>query len=588
MSAFQRLWSYAKPDHFSIVLASTYSVLNKLFDVAPEILIGLAVDVVVNQEHSWLAVHGFGSAQNQLYAVAVGTFLIWFFESFFEYLHSIRWRRIAQNLQHRLRIDSYGHVQRLPISYFENQSLGTLTSILNDDINQLERFLDGGANSLLQVATSVVLVGSIFFYLSPLVATLSFLPMPVIIFGASYFQRRLGPLYADVREKAGVVSSRISNNLSGIANIKSYATEDLEAKRLEQASLEYRLANTNAIKISAAFVPIIRMAILSGFLSTLVVGGFLVFQKTLAVGSYSILVFLTQRLLWPLTGLANTVDQYQRAMASTNRVLDLLEQVPEVDRGQKAFTALKNEILFKDLDFSYPGREPLFQKFGLSIPAGQTVGLVGMTGSGKSTLVKLLLRFYEPQAGSIQFDGVDIRDIKLAQLRRGIGYVSQETFLTDDSIASNISYGQSNPDEIGDVSQSARLAEAHEFVEGLPEKYASLVGERGQRLSGGQRQRLSIARVIQKDPPVLIFDEATSAVDNETEASLSRSLKILCQGRTTILIAHRLSTLQHADVIHVIQQGQVIESGHHQQLLDLDCAYAALWKIQTGRLTTPA
>ena len=581
MSAAQRLWSYAKPDHFSVFLASTYSILNKLFDVAPEILIGLAVDVVVNQEHSWLATHGVGSAQNQLYFVAFCTFWIWFFESFFEYLHSIRWRRIAQNLQHRLRIDSYGHVQRLPISYFENQSLGSLTSILNDDINQLERFLDGGANSLIQVATSVVLVGGIFFYLSPLVATLSFLPMPIIIFGASYFQKRLGPLYADVREKAGVVSSRISNNLSGIANIKSYATEEFEAKRLEQASQDYRVANTNAIKISAAFVPIIRMAILSGFLSTLVVGGFLVFQKTLAVGSYSILVFLTQRLLWPLTGLASTVDQYQRAMASTNRVLDLLEQVPEVDQGQHSFSALKSDIQFRDLDFSYPGRDPLFQEFNLNIPAGQTVGLVGMTGSGKSTLVKLLLRFYEPQGGSIQFDGVDIREIKLAELRRGIGYVSQETFLTDDSIASNISYGGA---DIADVSQAARLAEAHDFVEGLPEKYASMVGERGQRLSGGQRQRLSIARVIQKDPPVLIFDEATSAVDNETEASLSRSLKILCEGRTTILIAHRLSTLQHADVIHVIAQGQVVESGHHQQLLDLDGAYAALWKIQTGSL----
>lgn len=580
MTPLRRLLRYAEQDRRRIWLASLYSFLNKLFDIAPELLIGVAVDVVVNRQQSWLARLGISDLSHQLFWLALATFLIWFLESTFEFLFSIEWRNLAQRLQHRLRIDAYAHVQKLPMRYFEDRSTGGLMSVLNDDINQLERFLDGGANSLIQVASTVVLVGAIFFWLSPLVAFLAFVPVPVILWGAFLFQRRLGPRYLHVRERAGQLNARLSNNLTGIANIKSYVTEAQELERLEQDSLAYSAANRQAILLSSAFIPVIRMAILAGFLSTLVLGGNLALQGKLPVGAYSVLVFLTQRLLWPLTGLAQTTDLYERAMASTTRVLDLLETPAEDPGGSLELTEVRGALEFQNIHFAYPGRAALFEGLSLSIPAGQTVGLVGSTGSGKSTLVKLLLRFYDPDQGTILLDGQDIRDLQLPQLRRAVGYLSQEVFLTPSSVAANIGYGN----EQGDRERAARIAEAHDFILQLPQGYDTQVGERGQNLSGGQRQRLSIARAVHKDPAILILDEATSAVDNETEAALSHSLARICQGRTTLIIAHRLSTLRHADVIHVMEHGRIVESGTHDELVARDGIYAGLWRIQTGEI----
>lgn len=578
MSPLRRLLRYAEQDRRRVWLASFFSFINKLFDIAPEILIGIAVDVVVNRQQSWVARLGVTDQGAQLRWLALATFIIWFLESTFEYLYSIEWRNLAQRLQHRLRVDAYAHVQKLPMGYFEERTTGGLMSILNDDINQLERFLDGGANSLIQVGSTVLLVGGIFFWLSPWVALWAFVPIPVILAGAFLFQKRLGPRYLEVRERAGQLNSRLSNNLTGISNIKSYVTEALELERLEADSLSYSAANRSAIRLSAAFIPIIRMAILAGFLSTLVLGGQLALSGQLAVGSYSVLVFLTQRLLWPLTGLAATTDLYERAMASTTRVLDLLETPAEDAGGTEALGDVRGELAFQNLHFAYPGRAPLFEGLNLSIGAGQTVGLVGLTGSGKSTLVKLLLRFYDPQQGSIQLDGHDIRSLPLADLRHAIGYLSQEVFLTPGTVAENIAYGSPG----GDIEASARTAEAHEFVAGLPRGFDTPVGERGQNLSGGQRQRLSIARAVHKDPAILILDEATSAVDNETEAALSQSLSRICQNRTTLIIAHRLSTLRGADVIHVMESGRIVESGKHEELVAQNGIYAGLWRIQTG------
>ena len=584
-SPLARLLHYARPQKTTITLATACSLLNKLFDIAPEILIGMAVDVVVNRQASFLAKMGLVDLNSQLYALGAATLLIWFLESLFEYFYSVLWRGLAQTLQHRLRMDAYSHVQRIPLSFFDNQTTGRLMSILNDDINQLERFLDGGANSILQVATSVVLVGAIFFYLSPQVAVLAFLPIPLILLGAFTFQKRLGPRYIEVRERAGQLNARLSNNLSGLVNIKSYVAEEFEIARVERESLAYRQSNQAAIKLSSAFIPIIRMAILAGFLCTLVVGGSLALEGKLAVGSYSVLVFLTQRLLWPLTGLAATTDLFERAMASTVRVLDLLETPAEdMTSGQPLdLKTVKGAVRWIDVDFAYPGRAPLLQGFNLEIPAGSTTALVGATGAGKSTIAKLLLRFHDPTGGRIELDGCDISTIKLGDLRRAVGLVSQEAFLSNDTVAENIGYGQLDLSQLeGRLIEASRVAEAWEFIETLPQGLNTPVGERGQTLSGGQRQRLAIARAVLKDSPVLILDEATSAVDNETEAALARSLNRLCQGRTTLVVAHRLSTIRHADHIVVMDKGRVAERGTHEELVAADGIYAGLWRLQTG------
>jgi ATP-binding cassette subfamily B protein len=281
--------------------------------------------------------------------------------------------------------------------------------------------------------------------------------------------------------------------------------------------------------------------------------------------------------------LGQTFDLYQRAMASIVRVMNLLDTPIAIHPGDIALplSDIKGEVSLKDITFAYNQRQPVIKNLSLHIPAGKTIAIVGATGSGKSTLVKLLLRLYEVQSGKITLDGQDIKDIVLWDLRRGIGLVSQDVFLFHGTVRDNISYG--SPDaSLSQVIAAAKIAEAEQFIQELPQGYDTIVGERGQKLSGGQKQRIAIARAILKDPPILILDEATSAVDNETEAAIARSLEKITQNRTTIAIAHRLSTIRHSDCIYVMEYGQIIEQGTHEDLLSLDGVYANLWRVQTG------
>jgi len=480
-------------------------------------------------------------------------------------------------------MDAYGHVQDLDMAWFEDTSTGKLVAILNDDVNQLERFLDGGANAMIQVVTSVVAVGSVFFYVSPKIALMAFTPVPVILIGAFWFQRRAQPLYARVREKVGMLSTRLANNISGIATIKSFTREKHELENLGRESREYVAANRSAIRVSSAFIPIIRMAILAGFVATLIYGGKLTLEGQLNAGAYSVLVFLTQRLLWPLTRLAETVDLFERAMASTRRILNLIEVPVKTRSGtmELPIEKVRGQLSFENVDFAYAGGGAVLRDINMHIEPGETVAVVGQTGSGKSTLMKLLLRFYSPTNGRIKLDGTDLAQLKIADLRRAFGLVSQDVFLFHGSVAENIAYGRPGAD-MAEIEAAARAAEAHEFILKLPNGYDTIVGERGQKLSGGQRQRVSIARAVLKDPPVLILDEATSAVDNETEAAIQRSMQFITRGRTTLVVAHRLSTIVSADRIYVLDQGRITETGTHAELVARDGLYAGLWKVQAG------
>ncbi|MCJ8285810.1 ABC transporter ATP-binding protein [Halomonas sp.] len=587
LQALGRLLRYARGYRRRIVAATLCSMINKLFDIAPEILIGVAIDVVVNQEQSFVAGLGFVSASSQIIVLGVLTFFIWAGESLFEYLYQILWRNLAQRLQADLRQDAYEHVQRLDMGFFESRSSGELVATMNDDVNQLERFLDGGANSLIQVAVTVVAVGAVFFVLSPLIALLAFTPVPLILWGAFVFQRKAGPLYADVREKVGVLSSRLSNNIQGMATIKSFTAEAREAARLKADSEAYVDANSRAIRISSAFIPVIRMAILTGFLATFIVGGMQALSGELNVGAYGVLVFLTQRLLWPLTGLAQVIDLFERAMASTRRILDLIATPIRVrDDGRRELeTPVRGEVRFAEVSFHYPGSGAGIDAVDLAVPAGSTLALVGPTGSGKSTLIKLLLRFHDPDQGRVELDAVPVAELRQGALRDAIGLVSQDVYLFEGSVRDNIAYARPEASD-EEVIAAARTAEAWEFIERLPDGLDTRVGERGVRLSGGQRQRLSLARALLKDPPVLVLDEATSAVDNETEAAIQRSLSRIGGERTVIMIAHRLSTIVHADQIVVMERGQVVERGDHAELIARGGRYAAQWQVQTGEAAT--
>ncbi len=583
---FRRLLTYMRPHRGTVRLAAFCSVLNKIWDLAPPLLIGLAVDVVVLREDSTMASFGLVDPWHQLVALSVLTFLIWGLESLFEYFYGVLWRNLAQTVQHELRLDTFDHVQQQGMAWFDERQKGDILAILNDDINQLERFLDKGANDLLQVSTTVLVVGAVFLAISWQVALFAVLPIPIIVWGSFRYQRSLEPRYAKVRAAAGQMNALLENDLSGMSTVQSFTAEANELRRVEELSNVYREANREAIRLSAAFTPLIRMAILVGFTATLLLGGWMTLEGAMAVGAYSVLVFMTQRLLWPLTRLGETFDLYQRAMASSTRVLDVLGSPTDLVQGDvvpKRTDIVASDVVLENVTFQYPGRDPLFNNLSLTFKAGTTTGVVGSTGAGKTTLVRLLLRFAEPGQGSVRWCDSAIEDWDLHTLRSSIALVDQHITLFPTTILENIRYGnpQASDDE---VRQAAEVAEAVEFVEALPDRWDTLVGEGGHRLSGGQRQRVAIARAVLKDAPLLILDEATSAVDNETEAALQRSIHRISQNRTTVVIAHRLSTVRNADRILVLEDGVVVEDGAHEALIEMAGVYARLWAVQTGEV----
>ncbi|MBF2009350.1 MAG: ABC transporter ATP-binding protein [Chlorogloeopsis fritschii C42_A2020_084] len=585
------LLRYAKPYQAQICGAVLCSIARTLLDLAPPYLIGVAVDVVVKQETSLIARFGIQNPLTQLLVLSVLTIAAWGLESLSQYGADKLWRNLAQTLQHELRVDTYNHLQELELAYFENRSTGILLSILNDDINQLEGFFNSGAQNLISFFTRVFAVGISFVLLAPGIAWLAMLPIPFILWGTFIFQSSLAPRYDTVRDRSGIISDRLANNISGIATIKSFTAEAYESDRVYQESEAYRRSNKRAIALSVAFQPVLRFLILLGFVLTLYLGGQEVLQARLSVGTYGFMVFIVQDLLWPFTELSEIMDEYQRAMASVRRVMGLMNTPIAIPGGVRAATpgeyrslliaTVAGEVQFNNITFAYNDRSYVLKNLSLQIPAGATIGIVGATGSGKSTLVKLLLRFYEVQSGRILVDGIDIRDLNLWDLRQCIGWVSQDVFLFHGTVADNICYGSFDATR-EQIIHAASLAYAHEFIEQLPQGYDTIVGERGQKLSGGQRQRIAIARAILKNPPILILDEATSAVDNETEAAIQKSLQMITQNRTTIAIAHRLSTIRHSHCIYVMDNGQIVEQGKHEELLGLNGIYASLWRVQSG------
>lgn len=575
------LFNYALEQDTKVRRGIIYSVLNKIFDLAPPVLIGIAIDIVVEGSDSFIGNLGYSDRRQQLIILAVLTFIIWGLESAFDYIAAVTWRNISQDIEHSLRTDAFNNVLGLDLAFFENKSSGRLMAILNDDVNQLETFLDNGANRLVQTATTVLVIGGTFLYISPLVAVFAFIPIPIIIFGSLRFTNRIAERYTKIRNDIENLNANLSNSITGILTVKSFNREKKESERITLSSNEVKSANYHAIRLSAAFIPIIRIAILFGFTATLLIGGFLALDGEIKVATYSVMLFITQRLLWPLTELGVIFDSYQKAMASFRRIINLKNTTPTIDNGNEKLTSFNKKIEISNLNFEYVKNFPVLNDISIDINKGQTTAIVGSTGSGKSTLIKLILRLYDSTSGEIKFDGKNIRNLELDSLRNKIGLVSQDIFLFEGTVFENIAYGNLDAKD-EEVWEAAKLSESDKFINLLPNKENTIVGERGQKLSGGQRQRISIARAILKNPEILILDEATSAVDNETEAAIQRSINTLKEGRTVIAIAHRLSTIRNAEIIYVLEEGKVVESGNHESLLEINGVYSKLWSVQTG------
>jgi ATP-binding cassette subfamily B protein len=451
---------------------------------------------------------------------------------------------------------------------------------------------------VLMGGTAVILVG-----LHPQLATVTLLVIPLSTVFTLWYMRLAEERYADIRESVGDLNSRLENNLNGIQVIKSSNTEEYEDDRVEDHSYRYFRLDWLALRLSFVYRPGLRVLTSFAFIATFVVGGIWLldgppwpFAEQLVVGPWTIdgeltvgtlvtFLLLTQRLVNPLAQMGNIVERYEDAKASTKRILGLMSLPVHVQDAPDAVDIddVEGRVEYDDVTFSYGGEETALEDVDFEVEPGQTVGLVGPTGAGKTTIVKLLLRLYDVTEGAVRVDGHDVRDVTLSSLRGSMGYVGQDNFLFDGTIEENIQYGKFDAERDG-VVEAAKLAEAHEFIEQLPEGYDTDIGERGVKLSGGQRQRLAIARTILQRPEIMIFDEATSAVDTETEMLIQRSIDELAADRTTFIIAHRLSTVRDADTILVIEDGKIVERGSHEELLGADGLYANLWRVQAGEI----
>ncbi|MBK8205227.1 MAG: ABC transporter ATP-binding protein [Planctomycetes bacterium] len=578
-----RLFSYLGPMRGRLTASISSSVTNKVLDLAPPIIVAWLIDSVTGNAPAFMAWFGLSEMFAQIVFLAVLTVIIFGLESLSQWGYSYGFMTIAQNMQHRLRVDAYRRMQAREIRFFEEHRLGKTLAMLNDDVNQLERFLNNAFNEIVQLFVLLAFAGTVMTLISPSLAAIGLLTMPLIIFGSFKFSKMLEPRYRKVRESVGDVASRLENNIGGILVIKSFTAENYEAERVEQASEAYRKANHHAIKLNSVFIPIVRMGIALGFAAVIVLGGWWVMQGMLTAGELVLFCMMIQRLLWPLTRLGQTFDDFQRAKASATRVFGLLDTPSAVqDPAEPAQMQRANgEVEFDNVFFRYRNREPVLNGLRLSVKAGEMVGIAGTTGAGKSTLIKLLLRLYDVNEGAIKVDGIDVRQLRQEDLRRQIALVSQDVFLFHGTIRENIAYPgvDVSPEK---VIEASRHAQFDDFVQSLPEGYDTIVGERGIKLSGGQRQRLSIARALLKDAPILVLDEATSSVDTETERMIQQNLEELTAGRTALVIAHRLSTIRKADRIIVIKDGKVEEEGTHDELVSHGGAYADLWAVQSG------
>ncbi|ESS03077.1 MAG: ABC-type multidrug transport system, ATPase and permease component [uncultured archaeon A07HR67] len=577
------------------------SVFARFLDLLPPLMLGIAIDAVfyedaVFSEQIPLVVLPAGwlpASQTEQFWFTIGVIAGAFaLGAAFHWVRNWGFNAFAQHIQHDIRTDTYNEMQRLNMAFFSDKQTGEMMSILSNDVNRLEQFLNDGMNSLFRLSVMVVGIGGLLVWINWQLALVALLPVPIIGGFTYLFIRTIQPKYAEVRSSVGKMNSRLENNLGGIQVIKSSNTESYESDRVDDVSMDYFDANWDAIRTRIKFFPALRVLAGIGFVFTFVVGGLWVFQNAppgpfsgeLSVGMFVVFILYTQRFIWPMAQFGQIINMYQRARASSARLFGLMDEPSKLEQEADApdLVVDDGEVVYDRVAFGY-GEESIVRDIDFAVGGGETLALVGPTGAGKSTVLKLLLRMYDVDEGSIRIDGQDVGDVTLRSLRQSIGYVGQSSYLFYGTVRENIAYGTFEATD-GEIREAAKAAEAHEFIENLPDGYDTMVGERGVKLSGGQRQRVTIARAVLKDPDLLILDEATSDVDTETEMLIQRSLDRLTADRTTFAIAHRLSTIRDADTILVLEGGEIVERGTHEQLLENGGLYAHLWGVQAGEI----
>jgi ATP-binding cassette subfamily B protein len=573
------------------------STMARFLSIVPAIVLGAAVDALFRGTEAyslpfvpaaWLPT----GTWNQFWFSVSVLIVALLGGAVFNFTRQTALNLFSHRVKHEVRTATYQRMQRLDMEFFDEMKTGQLMSILNNDTNRLELFLDNMMSSAIQLGVLIVGIAAVLLWYNWQLAAVTLAIIPIAAVFTYWFMKTVEERYTDVRSSVGDLNTRLENNLAGIQVIKAGNTEDYEDERVREQSYTYFRLDWLALRLNFVYRPGMQALTAVSFVATFVVGGaWLIadsppgpFSGTLTAGNLVVFLLLTQRLVEPLAQMSEVVDRYEDAKASTTRILGLMSvPVTVTERDDPVeLERVDGRVTFEDVSFAYEDT-PVLEDLDFDVDPGQTVGLVGPTGAGKTTVLKLLLRLYDVTEGSVRMDGQDVRDLSFESLRGAMGYVGQENFLFDGTVRENIRYGAFDASDDA-VADAARKAQAHEFVASLPEGYETRVGERGVKLSGGQRQRVAIARTILQDPEILLFDEATSAVDTETELLIQRSIDELAADRTTFVVAHRLSTVRDADVILVVEDGRIVERGTHDDLLDEDGLYANLWRVQAGEI----
>ncbi|ELZ47827.1 ABC transporter [Halorubrum coriense DSM 10284] len=631
---------YGASEAHWLVIGMVANVVARVAGLIPPVVLGVAIDAVFTGSgpytlpivpDAWLPTAE--PAQFRLSVLLIfGSFIV---TGVFTYVYGIAANNFAHRVMHAVRTDSFDQMQRLDMTFFDDKQTGEVMSVLNNDASNLEVFLDNALQNSARLGVMVVGIATVLVYYNYELAVVTLAAIPLMFLFTLWFMRAVEPRYVAQRSVVGDLNTALENALSGVELVKTSNTEAHESERVEDASFSYFRRTMSILRLNYVYRP--GMELLAGlaFAATFAVGGFWLangppgpFTTELTVGTFVTFVLLTQQFVAPLAEVSNIIDQYENAKASCERVFGLRDIPVRIEddgdavelggsaqsdggtrndggvtpAGDPDHGGVAGAVEYDDVSFAYPENalvdpedadEEVLSGVSFSADPGDTVALVGPTGAGKSTLLKLLLRLYDVTDGAIRVDGHDVRDVTVESLRSSVGYVAQDTTLFDGTIAENIRYGRFTRIDEADVDEgevrdrvveAAKAAEAHEFIASLPNGYETRIGERGVKLSGGQRQRLAIARVVLQDPAILILDEATSAVDTETEMLIQRSLDRLAADRTTFVIAHRLSTVTDADAALVLEDGEVVERGSHDELLAADGLYAKLWGVQAGEI----
>ncbi len=534
--------------------------------IYPLITRQMLIDFIPNREVKLLVIWA---------AVLLGIYLVKYFLNYFVTYYG---HVMGVDMQATMRRDVFSHLETLPLSYFDDNKTGTIMSRIINDLMDVSELAHHGPEdlflSIVMLVGSFIVMGSIYMPLTLIIYSL----LPFMVFFALKKQKKMKDAFAASKKEVGEVNATLENSISGIRVSKAYTNSQREKELFERGNSRFVGARSLAYKAMAEFYSGMNLGMDVLRVAMYVAGGLFVFYGKIDIADFTAFSLYISLFISPIERLVGFIEQYQNGMTGFRRFVEIMDCKPESDKpGASLLENVKGDVSFENVSFSYPDGKKVLDGLSFDIEAGKTLALVGPSGGGKTTICHLIPRFYEVCGGRITIDGHDTRDVTLESLRKNIGIVSQDVFLFDSTIYDNIAYGC--PDATREqIERASELANISDYIASLPEGYDTLVGERGVRLSGGQKQRIAIARVFLKNPPILILDEATSALDNVTEMLIQKSLSELCRGRTTIVVAHRLTTVKNADEILVITDDGIAERGTHTGLLEYGGIYAGLWR----------